>query len=99
MAENETEKPMPEEPEGAVDEGVQDGAGSLRAEDHEITVILPDGDSVEDTEEQGDVEADVTETVPLGSVEEGDDVFVLLPDGDDEAIPMVETEEVQGAVL
>ena len=58
-------------------------------DENEVTVILPE----EITE---DVGSDITEEVPDPDpdCEKTGEVFVLLPDGDDSQIPMVETQEV-----
>ena len=61
-------------------------------DENEVTVILPE----ELTEEVGD---ELTEEIPGGANvaaehEDTGEVFVLLPDGDDTQIPMVETQEL-----
>ena len=85
--------------EGELDEEPADGEFDAR---NDVTVILPDDLDAEDDEADGLVagpdevtayDVEETEAVTFDG-EEPNDVFVLLPDGDDEEIPVVDTETV-----
>lgn len=85
MTEKNLDNPFPESDDNPSVEDVS----SL--DENEVTVILPE----ELTEDVGD---EVTEELPDPDLDSGDEktgeVFVLLPDGDDTQIPMVETHEI-----
>lgn len=83
MTEKNPDNPFPESDDNPNFEDVSS------RDENEVTVILPE----ELTE---DVGQEVTEEVPSpdGDTGKTGEVFVLLPDGDDSKIPMVETQEV-----
>ena len=80
MTEKNPDNPFPESDDNPSFEDVSS------QDENEVTVILPD----ELTE---DVGSDLTEEVPESENDQVGEVFVLLPDGDDQ-IPMVETQEI-----
>lgn len=81
MTEKNPDNPLPESDDNPSFEDVSS------EDENELTVILPE----EMTE---DVGQEVTEEVPGAGSGKSGEVFVLLPDGDDSQIPMVETQEV-----
>ncbi len=80
MTQKKPDNPFPESDDNPSFEDVS----SL--DENEVTVILPD-------ELTDDVGGDLTEDVPELENDQVGEVFVLLPDGDDQ-IPMVETHEI-----
>ncbi len=73
-----TDNPFPESDDNPSRDDVED--------ENEVTVILPSDMTDEITDDEA------SHTVPLD--DKTDEVFVLLPDGDDSEIPMVETREI-----